>query len=145
MAHELRTGAQLDLRPRLMAKLILVGLALACASADARAAISVDSASYKAGLLTVEGHTTKAHQTVTLDGIYRARSDKSGSFRIPHPLSAAPLHDASSIRHGYISRHSRQLPSHAMTFAQATQPEIPTAGTPTGERQGAQAHYALSR
>ena len=63
MADGSRTCAQLDLRPRLMARLLLAGLALACASADARAAISVDSASYRAGTLTVEGHTSKARRT----------------------------------------------------------------------------------
>ena len=68
------------LRPRLMPRLALAGLALICASFDARAAISVDHAGYKGGILTVDGHTTKAHQTVTLDGIYRAaRMDPGAS------------------------------------------------------------------
>ena len=114
MAHVSRTSAETG-RPRLIPGLVLAGVALICTSADARAAISVDQAGYKAGILTVEGRTTKAHQTVTLDGIYRARSDGSGSFRFRIRYRPSPLHDPSSIRHGYISRDSRQLPSNAMT------------------------------
>ena len=79
MAHVSRTNGEAGLGPRLIPGLVLAGLALICTSADARAAISVDHAGYKGGILTAEGRTTKAHQTVTLDGIYRARSDGSGA------------------------------------------------------------------
>lgn len=98
MAHVSKTCAQADLRPRLMPRLALAGLALICASFDARAAISVDHAGYKGGILTVDGHTTKAHQTVTLDGIYRARSDGSGSFRFR--IRYRPLHCTMRLRSG---------------------------------------------
>ena len=95
-----------------MARLLLAGLALACASADARAAISVDSASYKAGLLTVEGHTSKAHQTVTLDGIYRARSDESGSFRFR--IRYRPHHCTMRLRSGMDIFHATAGNCHPM-------------------------------
>ena len=74
MAHVSKTCAQADLRPRLMPRLALAGLALICASFDARAAISVDHAGYKGGILTVDGHTTK-----WMGSIEHARMDPGAS------------------------------------------------------------------
>ena len=98
MAHVSTTSGEAGLGPRLIPGLVLAGLALICTSAAARAAISVDHAGYKGGILTVEGRTTKAHQTVTLDGIYRARSDGSGSFRFR--IRYRPLHCTMRLRSG---------------------------------------------
>jgi hypothetical protein len=98
MAHVSRTSGEAGRGPRLIPGLVLAGLALICTSADARAAINVDHAGYKGGILTVEGRTTKAHQTVTLDGLYRARSDGSGSFRFR--IRYRPLHCTLRLRSG---------------------------------------------
>ena len=62
-------------------KQLFLALVLISMSAEVRAAISVERADYKAGVLVVTGQTTNSNQTVTLDGIYRARSDRSRSFQ----------------------------------------------------------------
>ena len=56
-------------------------LFLISASFEARAAISVERADYKAGVLVVRGQTTEANETVTLDGIYRAHSNRLRKFQ----------------------------------------------------------------
>jgi hypothetical protein len=60
---------------------VLVVLFLISASFEARAAISVERADYKAGVLVVRGKTTEANETVTLDGKYRAYSNRSRKFQ----------------------------------------------------------------
>lgn len=62
-------------------KLVFIVLALISISADARAAIIVERADYRAGVLVVSGQVAKPHRTVTLDGIYRTRSDRSRRFQ----------------------------------------------------------------
>lgn len=62
-------------------KKLFVVLFLASLSVEARAAISVERAQYRAGVLVVRGQTTEANKTVTLDGIYRARSNRMRKFQ----------------------------------------------------------------
>jgi hypothetical protein len=65
---------------KVLQKLFFIAAALIAISADAHAAMKVELAEYRAGTLVLRGHTAEPHETVTLDGIYRARSDQSGAF-----------------------------------------------------------------
>jgi hypothetical protein len=57
-----------DVGLKMLHKLLFVAVALISISTDARAAINVERAEYRAGILVVVGRTAKPHQTVTLDG-----------------------------------------------------------------------------
>jgi hypothetical protein len=63
-----------------VSRVTFIAVALIAISADARAAMKVELVEYRVGTLVVWGHTAEPHETVTLDGIYRARSDQSGAF-----------------------------------------------------------------
>lgn len=93
MLDEARKGRLASPKWRMRHKSYLVIFALFGLSTAASASISVERADYKSGILIVTGHTTKAHQTVTLDGIYHARSDRARSFHFrvryrPHKCKA---------------------------------------------------------
>ena len=53
---------------RLIGMKLFAVLFLISTSFEARAAISVERADYKAGVLVVRGQTTETNETVTLDG-----------------------------------------------------------------------------
>lgn len=66
-------------RPLTLA-IILGLLGISETAVGAKAQISVHSAVYKGGILVIAGTTSKQHQTIELDGRYRARSDRNARF-----------------------------------------------------------------
>jgi len=66
-------------------KIFLIG-GLLLFSSTAGAEIRIDEARYANGVLTVLGHTSRSFQIIVLDGNYKRRSDKGGSFifRVPY-------------------------------------------------------------
>jgi hypothetical protein len=65
---------------KVLQKSFCIAVTLIAISAAARAAMKVELAEYRAGTLLLRGHIAEPHETVTLDGVYRARSDQSGAF-----------------------------------------------------------------
>jgi hypothetical protein len=92
----------------LLHKLFFVAVSMISISTDARAALVVEQAEYRAGTLVVRGKTAMAHQTITLDGLYRAQSDSSGEFQflihyLPHNC-AVRLRSGADIVHAAVAK-----------------------------------------
>ena len=98
---------------RLFAVTILLSI-----SFEANAAITVKRAEYKAGILVVRGQTAEANETVTLDGLYRAHSNRLRSFhfriRYRPRNCVVRLTTGSDIFHATVARcrpmRSRSVP-----------------------------------
>jgi tellurite resistance protein len=95
---------------KVLQRLFCIAVALIAISAAARAAMKVELSEYRAGTLVLRGRIAEPHETVTLDGVYRARSDQSGAFEFrihyrPHAC-AVRLISGTEIFHATVANCS---------------------------------------
>lgn len=66
-------------------EILLSTLVMASVAHPARAEITIIRAEYAAGVLVVEGETSRSNQLVTLDRKYRTRTNRYNEFRFRIP------------------------------------------------------------
>ena len=102
----------------MVSKLALAFIGVSFMASAAHAAISVQRAEYKGGVLVLSGKTSQPHTTVTLDGTYKARSDseRSFQFRIRYRPSncTVRLQSGVDIFHARLSQCQRRSRSGRM-------------------------------